>query len=151
MPTLNASPSLNSGTERTSGVELQFTKGDFNKNGLAFVLSYTYTNSKEKWSNYANVPINPVDPYNEDIQNFNLLTKAGGGAPCYDPTNSGAPDACTLATDVRNPYYGMSPQPLLDKFAWYDTGLDYPYVSPNTLALVLNYKHDKWSITPALS
>ncbi len=155
VPTLSASPSLNSGTERTSGVELEFTKGDFNRNGLSFVVSYTYTNSKEKWANYANVPINPVDPYNQDIQNFNLLTQAGGGSPCYDPTNGGAAVSCTDPilgpTAIKNPYYNMSPQPLLDKNAWYDSGLDYPYVSPNTLALVLNYKRDKLSITPALS
>ncbi len=151
VPTAAISPSLNGGTEQTSGVELEFTKGDFNRNGVAFVFSYTYTNSKEKWNNFANVPINAVDPYNQDIANFNLLTKAGGGAPCYDPNNSGAPDTCALATDVRNPYYNMSQQPLLDKFAWYDTGLDFPYVSPNAFSLVLNYKHDKWSITPALS
>ncbi|MEO6912734.1 MAG: TonB-dependent receptor, partial [Candidatus Baltobacteraceae bacterium] len=149
--TLNASPSLNSGTERTSGIELLFTKGDFNRNGLSGTFSYTYTNSKEKWANYANVPINPVDPYNQDIANFNALTQAGGGSPCYDPTNSGAPATCATSTDVRNPYYGMSPQPLLDKYGWYDTGLASPYISPNTLAVVLNYRHAKLSITPALT
>lgn len=149
--TLNASPSLNSGTERTSGIELLFTKGDFKRNGLSGTLSYTYTNSKEKWDNYAGVPINPVDPYNQDIANFNALTKAGGGSPCYDPTASGAPSACAAATDIRNPYYTMSPQPLLDKFAYYDTGLASPYISPNTLAVVLNYRHDKFAITPAFT
>jgi hypothetical protein len=178
VPTLNASPSFNSGTERTSGVELEFTKGDFNRNGLAFVFSYTYTNSKEKWDNFAGVPINPVDPYNEDIQNFNALTSActqanataavcgnlsllaqlGYASQCYDPgaatlpSGAYAPDpTCSSPTDVRNPYYSMPAQPLLNKFAFYDTGLDYPYVSPNTFALVLNYKHDKWAITPAIS
>ena len=45
----------------------------------------------------------------------------------------------------------MKPQGLLDKNGWYDTGLDYPYISPNTIALVLNYKHDRFSITPALT
>ncbi len=34
----------------------------------------------------------------------------------------------------------MASQPLLDKNAYYDTGLDYPYISPNTFAFVLNYK-----------
>ncbi len=152
IPTLfGVSPSFNSGTERTSGVELELTKGDFNKNGLAGVLSYTYTNSKEKWNNYAGVPINPVDPYNEDIQNFNALTKAGGGAHCYVNDRSGTPDPTCGATSILNPYYSMSPQPLLDKYGWYDTGLDYPYVSPNTFALILNYKHDRFAITPAVT
>ena len=153
VPTLNVSPGFNSGTERTYGVELQLTKGDFNKNGLAAMVSYTYTNSKEKWLNYANSTINPVDPYNQDIQAFNALTKAGGGAPCY---RRGDPEACPDSStadfkDILNPYYNMSPQPLLDKFGWYDTGLDGPYISPNVFALVLNYKHDKFAITPALT
>ncbi|MDQ6931238.1 MAG: TonB-dependent receptor, partial [Candidatus Eremiobacteraeota bacterium] len=151
VPTLNASPSLNSGTEKTSGIELLFTKGDFNRNGISGTLSYTYTNSKEKWANYAGVPINPVDPYNQNIQNFNALTKAGGGSPCYDPTANGAPATCAAATDVRNPYFTMSPQPTLDKYAWYDTGLAAPYISPNTLAVVLNYRRDRLAITPAFT
>lgn len=150
--TLNLTPGFNSGIERTYGVELQVTKGDFNKNGLAAMFSYTYTNSKEKWANYPNSTINPVDPYNQDIVAYNLLTKAGGGAPCY---RRGDPEACPSAADadykdIFNPYYNMPAQPLNDKFGWYDTGLDGPYVSPNVFVLLLNYKHDKFSITPAL-
>ncbi len=152
VPTLAVSPGFNSGIERTYGIELQLTKGDFNKNGLAAMLSYTYTNSKEKWANFPNSTINPVDPYNQDIAAFNALTQAGGGAPCY---RSGDPEACPDAAsadykDILNPYYTMSPQSTLDKFGWYDTGLDGPYVSPNVFVLLLNYKHDKFAITPAL-
>jgi hypothetical protein len=171
VPTLNVSPGFNSGTQYTYGVELQVTKGDFNRNGLSGIFSYTYTNSKEKWLNYANSTINPVDPYNQDIQAFNALTQAGGGAPCYstearDLTGSnsvGALPSCNPndpfivnnAIDdwsiINNPYYSMKQQPLLDKFAWYDTGLDGPWISPNVFALILNYKHDKFSITPSLT
>ncbi len=152
VPTLSLGTGFNSGIERTYGIELAVTKGDFNKNGLAAMLSYTYTNSKEKWANYANSTVNPVDPYNQDILAFNALTKAGGGSPCY---NGGAPEACpaggaATASDILNPYYNMASQPLLDKFGWYDTGLDAPYISPNVFVLILNYKHDKFSITPAL-
>jgi len=152
VPTLALGTGFNSGVEKTYGLELQLTKGDFNKNGLAAMFSYTYTNSKEKWANYHGSTVNPVDPYNQDILAFNLLTQAGGGAPCY---NGGAPEACpapsaATAADILNPYYNMSPQPQLDKFGWYDTGLDGPYISPNVFVLLLNYKHDKFSITPAL-
>jgi Carboxypeptidase regulatory-like domain/TonB dependent receptor len=152
VPTLALSPGFNSGIERTYGLELQLTKGDFNKNGFAAMFSYTYTNSKEKWANYPNSTINPVDPFNQDIAAFNALTKAGGGAPCY---NGGDPESCPGPAaadypDILNPYYNMSPQPMVDKFGWYDTGLDGPYVSPNVFVLLLNYKHDKFSITPAL-
>ncbi len=75
---------LNSGIERVDGVEFEFTKGDFNKDGLSFILSYTYTNAAEKWANFPGTSINPIDPYNQDIANFNGLTKGGGGSRCYE-------------------------------------------------------------------
>ncbi|MBC5806668.1 MAG: hypothetical protein DLM53_04920 [Candidatus Eremiobacter antarcticus] len=157
VPTIALSPAFNSGTQRTTGIEVQLTKGDFNRNGLSGVFSYTYTNSKERWSNYQHSTINPVDPYNQDIQNFNLLTKAGGGAPCYQSTADATADpTCTddaggAFVAIRNPYYNMAPQPLLDKFGWYDTGLDFPYVSPNTFSLVTSYRHNKFAITPGFT
>jgi hypothetical protein len=36
------SPALNTGVESSSGVELEFTKGDFEKDGWSGVFSYTY-------------------------------------------------------------------------------------------------------------
>ncbi len=53
---------LNSGVERVDGVEMEFTKGDFDKNGLSFLISYTYTNAAEKWANYPGTTLNPIDP-----------------------------------------------------------------------------------------
>ena len=146
----SATGGLNSGTERVDGVELQFTKGDFAKNGLSFILSYTYTNSAEKWNDYAGTSINPIDPFNQDIANFNGLTKAGGGYRCYE---GAAPDpSCkSLASSISNPYYSMKPQPLLDRNGWYPVGLDFPYLSPNVLSVIVNYKRDKFAITPALT
>jgi hypothetical protein len=164
IPTLLASPSLNAGTQISDGVEFQFTKGDFNRNGLSGVFSYTYLSSVEKWNNFQGVPVNAVSPYNEAIQDFNALTRAGGGARCY--VNSGSStipiDKAVLADPtckniagysppILNPYFKMAPQALLAPYAWYDTGLDYPYTSPNVFALILNYKHNRFSITPALT
>jgi hypothetical protein len=164
IPTLfGVSPSFNSGVERTYGVELELTDGDFTKNGFSGMFSYTYTNSMEMWQNYAGTNINPVDPYNQDIRNFNALTKAGGGSQCYMDTApascSAAPAPCVNLSSsftgtcypVLNPYYNMSPQPLVSKFGWYATGLDFPYISPNTFALVLNYRMNRFAITPAMS
>ncbi len=154
IPTLNVTPSFTAGTERTDGVEFLLTKGDFNKNGLSGQFSYTYTNAAEMWNNYSGSPINPVDPYNQDIQNFNALTKAGGGSPCYAADRSGAPAPCSLSAPngaILNPYYNMSPQPLLDKFGWYAPGLDFPYISPNVFALVASYRWQRLAVTPALS
>ena len=150
---------LNTGIERADGVELEFTKGDFSKNGLSFLLSYTYTNAAEKWANYPGTSINPLDPYNQDIANFNGLTKAGGGSQCYESDEHGNvfPDpSCTKIKPkyhqpIFNPYYGMHTQPLLDRNGWYPVGLDYAYLSPNVVSAIVNYRHNKFAITPALT
>jgi hypothetical protein len=158
IPTLfGVSPSFTSGTQRSDGVELLFTKGDFNKQGLSGQFAYTYINSAEMWNNYAGTPINPVDLYNQDIQNFNELTKAGGGSACYAADRSGTPAPCSLNPllapngAILNPYYNMSPQPTMDKFGWYTPGLDFGYISPNVFALVASYRVHQFAITPAFS
>ena len=83
IPTLLASPALNAGTQVSYGVGAQLTKGDFNRNGLSGIFSYTFLDSTEKWNNFQGVGVNAVSPYNQYIQQYNALTKAGGGAPCY--------------------------------------------------------------------
>ncbi len=109
LPSLGVSPSFNAGTQRVDGVELLITKGDFNRNGLSGTFSYTYTNSAEKWNNYLNSTVGPVDQYNQDIQEFNALTKAGGGAPCYKSNGKGKPEPSCPANSILNPYYNLSP------------------------------------------
>ena len=148
----SATGGLNSGTERVDGFELQLTKGDFSKNGLSFMLSYTYTNSAEKWNDYAGTSINPIDPFNQDIANFNGLTKAGGGSQCY--ANANPDPTCKRlmgSAPISDPYYGMKSQPLLDRNGWYPVGLEFPYLSPNVLSVVVNYKRDKLAVTPAVT
>lgn len=149
---------LNTGIERVDGVEMEFTKGDFDKNGLSFLISYTYTNSAEKWANYPGTTVNPIDPYNQDIANFNGLTRAGGGSQCYENNSKNVlPDpSCKqlkpgYSPPIWNPYYAMSPEPLLDRNSWYPVGLDFPYLSPNVASAIVNYKHNKFAITPALT
>jgi Carboxypeptidase regulatory-like domain/TonB dependent receptor len=151
IPTLLASPALNAGTEISKGVELEFTKGDFARNGLAAVFSYTYLNSVEKWNNFQGITENAVDPYNQYIQAYNALTKAGGGAPCYSRNGNATPLQHCLVNSILNPYYNMPAQPLYDKNAYYVTGLDFPYTSPNVFSLILNYKHNRFAITPAIT
>jgi hypothetical protein len=145
------SPSFISGIEKSQGIELEFLKGDFDRNGLSVLFSYTYLDSKERWANYAGTDVNPVDPYNEDIQQYNALTKAGGGAPCYTDAGTATPDPACKGSSILNPYYASAPQPLLDKNAYYATGLDYPYLSPNVFGIVLNYRKAKFAITPSLT
>lgn len=151
LPSLNISPSFNAGTLRVDGIEFELTKGDFEKNGIAGVLSYTYTNAAEQWGTYPNSTIGPVDQYNQDIQQFNALTEGGGGARCYTNAGNGTPDPACGKTSIRNPYYAMKSQPLLARNGWYAPGLDFPYISPNTFALMLNYRHGRFAVTPAMS
>jgi Carboxypeptidase regulatory-like domain/TonB dependent receptor len=151
LPSLGVSPSFNAGTLRVDGVELQVTKGDFEKNGISGIFSYTYTNAAEMWNDYPNSTVGPVDQYNQDIQEFNALTKAGGGSKCYKNNGKGTPDPTCAATSIFNPYYAIAPQPLLDPHGWYAPGLDFPYISPNTFSLVLNYRRGNFAVTPALS
>ena len=68
------------GTERVDGIELEVTKGDFDRDGFSGIFSYTYTNASEMWGNYPDSTIGPVNQYIQDVQEFNALTKAGGGA-----------------------------------------------------------------------
>jgi Carboxypeptidase regulatory-like domain len=151
LPSLGVSPSFNAGTLRVDGIEFELTKGDFDKNGVSGILSYTYTNASEMWNNYPDSTIGPVDQYNQDIEEFNALTRRGGGAPCYTNAANGTPDPSCGPTAIRNPYYAMSPQPTLATHGWYAPGLDFPYISPNTLSLILNYRHGKFAVTPAMS
>ena len=150
LPSLGVSPSFNAGTLRVDGLEFLLTKGDFTKNGFSGTFSYTYTNAAEKWSNYLNSTVGPIDAYNQDIEEFNALTKAGGGAPCYRPNGKGTPAPNCQSHTILNPYYSMAPQPILDRNGWYAPGLDFPYISPNTFAAVLNYRHGRFAITPAI-
>jgi outer membrane receptor protein involved in Fe transport len=88
-------------------------------------------------------------------------------APCYAPIPAGSP-AGTLGTpestctagDVANPYWNMAPQGLFSSSGnyWpYDlfpagpgAGSYNSFVTPYTATVLLNYKHDKFAITPAL-
>ncbi len=152
---------LNVGSQTSEGLEFQFQKGDFAKNGFAGLFSYAYTNAYVTYSPASN-GATPVTTINQAIQAYNAFTKAGGGAPCY--TTAGvavASAAACTGVDVANPYYNASPQATFDpngKYAPYDlfagpapgAGGYGSFVAPHVATLVLNYKHDKWAITPGL-
>jgi hypothetical protein len=79
-------------------------------------------------------------------------------APCYKP--DGTPDpACKGATDIANPYWDSPAYALYDPGASYLPYSTFPgpvgsgvnaYNYPYVATLLLNYKHDKWSVTPSL-
>ncbi|MBV8811896.1 MAG: TonB-dependent receptor, partial [Acidobacteriaceae bacterium] len=159
------------------GVEFQVNKGDPNKNGLSGQLSYTYTRAYTRFKNLQN-GINAVDPVNGEINAYNALTQQGNvlgvkGSPCY---LNGAPYAgCTVGANgitmtpagitagaVINPYYLQPAQPLLDRNGAYPLYQTFPnplsnpgypdaqmtLVWPSVMSGFLNYKHNKFSITP---
>lgn len=152
---------INAGTATSKGIEFQFNKGDFNRNGFAFQASYTYTDVKIKYQNLGNSSVNPIDQINASIAGFNAFTQAGGGSPCYSNINTGtgAPVACAAdPTAIRNPYYNLPMQALLDRNGSYTPFTFTPavqgavqgsYYAPHVFALLLNYKHDKLSISPS--
>jgi hypothetical protein len=160
---------INAATQRTEGVELAVQKGDPSRNGFSGQLSYTYTNAKIKYSTLANGS-NAIDVINTYISGYNKLTRAGGGSPWYcangqgpNNTNGTSQTAQGCGYDwqnraVANPYYGYSPQALMDRNGWYE-----PYannlpqstpdtvsataISPNVFTGFLNYKKDRFTAT----
>jgi len=164
---------LNVGRQRNYGIEFQIRKGDFDRNGFAGLLSYTFTRSRVTYDNFAGGSTNEIDNLNDYIRNYNAFTSACAGksntALCGTPTNSvadspcynqGAPDpACTGAGAVANPYWNDAPQPLLDRTGSYTPYDILPapfqgangYETPDVITAVLNYKHNKLSITPSFT
>ena len=163
------------GSLRTSGVEFQFRKGAFDRNGLAALLSYTYTTAR---INYQTLPNGGtiLSPINNDIKTYNGYTSycsshatdarcgptnasngSGKSAACF--TAAGVPDPACGAGSVANPYWNAPVQPLLDPNGSYwptdpvvaTTALGVnSYTVPHVATFVLNYRHDRFAITPSL-
>jgi len=161
------------GKQTSEGVELQLQKGDFSRNGLSGLLSYTYT-----WTyvQYGTLPGNggtPFTPINNAIKTYNAYTSFCASnptdprcgtttnlttaTPCY--TTSGVPDAGCAMGSIANPYWNAPVQDLFDPngrylpFTILPNGFNSSVNSfsvPNAGTLVLNWKHDKLAITPAL-
>ena len=164
---------LNAGHQTADGVEFEISDGDFSHNGFAAQLSYTYTHSYITYDSLANGGT-VLDSINLAIGAYNAYTskcagvntaRCGGGvdssgntpAACY--TQGGSPDPSCASGDVANPYWNAPPQPLFDAKSSYlpfDTipgsfqSGDNSYITPNVASLILNYKHDRFSITPSV-
>ena len=158
------------GVNRNEGVEFQFNKGDFTRNGLSGQLAFTYTSSKVMFQNVplstGGVVTSELVALNEAIAQYNLLTKMGGGSPCYQ-SGTGVP--CNTKNGkiekgydtILNPYYNQSPQGLLNEGSWYNpystaiapnlNGALSSYISPIVSSLLVNWRHDKVAITPSLN
>jgi carboxypeptidase family protein/TonB-dependent receptor-like protein len=153
---------LNAGNQTADGVEFQLSKGDFNRNGLSGLLAVTYTHSFIRFS-ALNTGGSVLSTINTAIQQYNSFT--GGCAtatPSSDPNAPcgafGSVNAIAVeASGVANPYFNAPTQPLFDVNANYLPFSTIPggvesasasYITPLNMALVLNFKHDKWSFSP---
>ena len=118
---------LNSGIERVDGVEMEFTKGDFDKNGLSF-LDLVHLHERRgalgQLSRNDDQSDRSVQSRHRELQRphqgrrrFAMLREQQHGNVLPDP------NCAQLKPDynppILNPYYAMSPQPLLDRNGWY--------------------------------
>ena len=139
---------INTGLARSTGVELAFNKGSFDRDGLAFSISATWTHTTLKYGPFPNGK-NVIDLLNNYIKAYNAFTSAGGGSATY--VNNGV--------TISNPYFNNRPQPLFDRngeYTPYDLipspfngaiGYDVPF----TASFVIGYKHAKFSATPTFT
>ncbi|MBV8172626.1 MAG: TonB-dependent receptor, partial [Candidatus Eremiobacteraeota bacterium] len=154
---------LNVGNETNYGLEFLTNMGNFNANGWAGQLSYTYTHSRIK---YSPLPTGQsvLAQDNADIQHYNSFTSACVGAVASNSPTSlcgpfgGANALATEASGVANPYFSAPAQSLLDPNASYTPYSIVPvgvqlssvgYVAPNVATLIVQWKHDKWAFTPS--
>ena len=166
---------LNAGNQTSSGVEFAFTKGDFNRDGFAAQLGFTYTYAKLKFSTLPN-GTTVLSPINADIRTYNAYTSfcathasdprcgattsGAAAAPCYNPDGSPNPTCTAISgvSPIANPYWNAPVQGLFDPNGEYlpytiipggiGTGVNaytYPYVA----SLILQYKHKKFTVTPS--
>lgn len=104
----------------------------------------------------ANPSHNPNSPCYVGPNGVANTTNGLPAAACY--TSTGTPDSSCAAGDIGNPYWNAPPQGLLDLngryvpfdinpagIGGYVNSYNFPYVA----SLVLNYKHGKFTATPA--
>ena len=115
------------GVNRNQGVEFQFNKGDFTRNGLSGQLAFTYTDSKVMFQNIptstgGTIP-NELTALNQVIQAYNsadqvrrrlpLLPRSGKALTC-NAKNIKTTSGQEFDT-ILNPYYNQAPQGLLER------------------------------------
>ncbi len=165
---------LNVGTQRSYGAEFSLQYGDFSRDGLSEILSYTHTENQIRFNPINGVSV--IDALNAQIELYNSYTSAcaavaktsanwqacGGGtdpgnaAPILRNTLSGTKNQGTLK--IPNPYYHNALQPLFDTNAWYTPYDVIPsafnaangYEVPDVASLIVNYRHGKFALTPSL-
>jgi hypothetical protein len=152
---------FNTGHLVSTGVEFALNGGSFAHNGLAFQFAYTYNSSHISYHDFPNTSRNVIDNMNSYIQLYNSFTAACAGAT---PTTSntamcGPFGSLNVGTAATNPWFVAPAQPLLNRtgtYAPYDL-VPVPYAAangyevPDVATLVLNYKYNKWNVTPTFA
>jgi hypothetical protein len=164
---------LNVGQQTSEGIEFETTWGNFNENGLSALLSYTYNYSYIKQKRLGTGGT-VYDTINLAIQNYNSFTSACANAapntsttslcgtagnahafPCF--TTAGVGQSACAPGDVANPYWNAPAQGRLNPngsyipFSTIPGGIEAStgsYEIPHAATFILNYKHDRWSISP---
>lgn len=152
----------NVGRQTSYGVEFAIHGGDAARNGLSWQLSYTYNNSKIRYSNFPG-GTNVIDTLNAYIQEYNSYTKGcatltvANALACGGQTANAQPTFVSGTTTITNPYYNSPTQPLLDRNAGYTTYDQIPtpfyngvgYETPNVFSAFVSYKKGRFTITPS--
>jgi len=164
---------LNVGTQRSYGVELSLQYGDFSRNGFSSLFSYTHTENQIRYSPINGVSV--IDALNQQIELYNSYTHAcanvtrgsanwaacgsgayaGNAAATLLNSQSGTPNQGKLK--IPNPYYDGALEPLFDTGGWYTPYDVIPspfnaangYEVPDVASLILNYRHNRWAVTPS--
>ncbi|MDQ6930950.1 MAG: TonB-dependent receptor, partial [Candidatus Eremiobacteraeota bacterium] len=152
---------VNVGTLRSYGLEFSGRYRDFDQEGFAAQLSYTFTHTRIKYNNFSNGR-NVIDVLNDSIQKYNSYTSACApagpadpvtGAPTYAPSqtalcgnNANAVNGSATfagldqsggATTIPNIYYNNNAQTLMDRnadYVPYDV-IPSPFASANSYAV----------------
>jgi len=169
---------LNVGRQTAEGVEFELDKGNFAQNGISAKLSFTYTNSYIQYTSLSN-GTSVITPLNSAIQSYNAYTSycanhsgsnlcgstltGAAAAPCYSSargsTSPGVPISCSNPGAIANPYWNAPVQDLLAVNGNYPTFDILPagigsavsgYGAPYFAALVMQYKREKFAVTPSL-
>ena len=165
---------LNAERLTSRGIEFQLNKGDLAANGFAGQLTFSYTNAYAQYNEFAN-GTNVFSALNNDIKNYNAYTSFCAANPadahcgstssgltsarCY--TTAGVADPGCASGDIANPYWYAPVQSLLDPNARYIPYTFLPgglaaglpaesYLAPYVSTLLLQYKHGRFSVDPAL-
>jgi hypothetical protein len=141
---------INTGLAKSSGLEFAFTKGSFDRDGVALQIAATWTHTTVQYGDFPNGK-NVIDLLNNYVRAYNAFTSAGGGSATYVNAVSGA--------TVTNPYFNDKPQPLFDRKGYYTPydlipspfngaiGYDVPF----TASIVVGFKAQKFTATPTFT